>query len=171
MDVFLFYEKDGRGSRYIGEVLELYRGEDAGDLKRSELGELVENWYVSTLMRKVGELGKGNQNIVVTEEPVQNIVVTEELVQNIVMNEELVQNIVMIEELVQNIVMNEDLIPNGVMDEKVVKNSVMGAKIDPKAVMDLSIVKIGGWNILQPYNRKSLEDSKHTVHGTTSCEN
>ena len=34
-----FCEKDGRRSRYIGEVLERYRGEDAGDLKRSELDE------------------------------------------------------------------------------------------------------------------------------------
>ena len=34
-----FYEMDGRKSRYIGEVLEWYRGEDAGDLKRSELNE------------------------------------------------------------------------------------------------------------------------------------
>ena len=31
-----FYEMDGRESRYTGEVLERYRGEDAGDLKRSE---------------------------------------------------------------------------------------------------------------------------------------
>ena len=31
-----FYEMDGRMSRCIGEVLEWYRGEDAGDLKRSE---------------------------------------------------------------------------------------------------------------------------------------
>ena len=29
-----FYEKDGRRSRYIGEVLEWYRGGDAGDLKK-----------------------------------------------------------------------------------------------------------------------------------------
>ena len=34
-----FYEADGRKSRYIGEVLEWYRGEDAGDLLRSELNE------------------------------------------------------------------------------------------------------------------------------------
>ena len=33
----------GRKSRYIGEVLDWYRGEDAGDLKRSELNELDEN--------------------------------------------------------------------------------------------------------------------------------
>ena len=39
----VFYEMDGRRSRYIGEVLDWYRGEDAGDFKRSELNELVEN--------------------------------------------------------------------------------------------------------------------------------
>ena len=32
-----FYRMDGRNSRYIGQVLEWYREEDAGDLKRSEL--------------------------------------------------------------------------------------------------------------------------------------
>ena len=31
-----FYEMDGRKRRYIGEVLDWNRGEDAGDLKRSE---------------------------------------------------------------------------------------------------------------------------------------
>ena len=35
----VFYEKDGRENRCIGEVLEWYRGEDAGDLERSELNE------------------------------------------------------------------------------------------------------------------------------------
>ena len=44
-----FSEKDGRKSRYIGEVLERYRGEDAGDLKRSELNEIG---HVSTLSRE-----------------------------------------------------------------------------------------------------------------------
>ena len=34
----------------------------------------------------------------------------------------------------------------------------MDAKIDPKVVMDLSIFKIGGWNILQPSDRKLLEE-------------
>ena len=37
------YEMDGRKSRNTGEVLDWYRGKDAGDLKRSELNELVEN--------------------------------------------------------------------------------------------------------------------------------
>ena len=32
-----FYEMDGRKSRYQKEVLDWCRGEDAGDLKRSEL--------------------------------------------------------------------------------------------------------------------------------------
>ena len=44
------------------------------------------------------------------------------------------------------------------MDETFVKNFVMDAKLDPKVVMDLSIFKIGEWNILQPSNRISLEE-------------
>ena len=43
-----FYEKDGRRSRYIGEVLEWYQGEDAGDLRRIEL---VEKWTGSQCFR------------------------------------------------------------------------------------------------------------------------
>ena len=35
-----FYEMGGRKSRYIGEVLERHRGEDAGDLKRREKEEI-----------------------------------------------------------------------------------------------------------------------------------
>ena len=38
-----FYEMDGRKSHYIGEVLDWYRGEDDGDIKRSELNELVDS--------------------------------------------------------------------------------------------------------------------------------
>ena len=51
-----FYEKDGRKSRYIGKVSEWYRGEDAGDLKRSELNELVEN--LTCLNPSKGNFGK-----------------------------------------------------------------------------------------------------------------
>ena len=36
-----FYEMDGRKSRYIGEVLEWYRGEDAGEISR-EVNKM--NW-------------------------------------------------------------------------------------------------------------------------------
>ena len=38
-----WYEMDGRESRYIKEVLSSYRGEDAGDLKKSALNELVDS--------------------------------------------------------------------------------------------------------------------------------
>ena len=53
-----FYEKDGRRSRYIGEVLERYRGEDVGDLKRRKTGELVEKWTRLNVLReeKFGKL-------------------------------------------------------------------------------------------------------------------
>ena len=51
-----FCEMDGRRSRYIGEVLEWYRGEDVGDLKRIELNELVEN--MTCLNALAGDCGK-----------------------------------------------------------------------------------------------------------------
>ena len=36
----VFYVVDGRKGLYISEVLNWYEGEDAGDLKRSELNEV-----------------------------------------------------------------------------------------------------------------------------------
>ena len=51
-----FFEMDGRKSRYTGEVLEWYRGEDAVDLKRSELNELVDN--LTCLNALEGKFGK-----------------------------------------------------------------------------------------------------------------
>ena len=120
---------DGRESRDIGEVLEWYRGEDAGDLKTSELKELVEN--LTCLNALEGEIWESNQKVV--------------------MGDKIKQKIVMDEELVQNDVMDEELVQNGVMDGQFVKNFVMNAKIDPKVVMDLSIFKIGGRNSLQLY--------------------
>ena len=66
--------------------------------------------------------------------------------------------IVMDEELVQNVVMDEELVQNALMDERFVKNFVMDAIIDPKVVMDLSTFNIRGWNVLQPSNRKLLEE-------------
>ena len=51
-----FHEMDGRKSRYIGEVLERYRGEDAGNLKRSELNELIQN--STCLNAREGKFGK-----------------------------------------------------------------------------------------------------------------
>ena len=48
-------------------------------------------------------------------------------------------------------------VKNIVMDEELVKNSVMNTKIDLKVVVDLSIIKIGEWNNLQPSNHHLLE--------------
>ena len=61
----VFYEKDGRESRYIKEVLDWYREEDAGDLRRSELNEKV--WSMTCLNALEGkswQSEKSNQNIV-----------------------------------------------------------------------------------------------------------
>ena len=127
-----FFEKDGRKSCHIGEVLERYRGEDSVGLKRSELDELVENWIsLNVLERKIWEI---NPKILMDGKSWK----TWKSNQKIVMDEELVQQVVMDEELVQNVVMD--------------------AKIDPRVVMDLSAFKIGGWNILQPSNRKLLDE-------------
>ena len=71
----------------------------------------------------------------------------------------MVQDIVMDEELVQDVAMGEKFVKNFVMGEQFVKNFVMDAKIDPKVQMDLSILRIGGWNILQPINQNLLEES------------
>ena len=59
----LFYEMDGRKSRYIKEVLDWYREEDVGDLWRSELNELVENMtclnaHKGNFFGKVRKVGK-----------------------------------------------------------------------------------------------------------------
>ena len=149
---------DGRKSRYVGEVLDWYRGEDVGDLKRSELDVLVENW---TCLNAHGrKIFKSDLKILMDEKSWNTWKSN------------------------QKIVMNEELVQNGVMNEKNVKNFV-NAKIDPKAVMDLSISKIGGWSNLHPINQKFFEEfidenepwlligipsTCDTVFGTTLCE-
>ena len=55
--------------------------------------------------------------------------------------------------------MDEELVQNVAMDEELVQNVATGAKIDPKVEMDLSMFEIDGWKILQPSNRKLLEES------------
>ena len=46
-----------RENRCIGEVLEWYRGEDAGDLERVELPVLVENWrHLNDPERKIWKI-------------------------------------------------------------------------------------------------------------------
>ena len=87
------YEIDGRKSRYIGEALEWYRGEDVGDLKRSELNELVEN--LTCLNALEWGIWKSNPKILMDEKSDQQIVMNEELIQNGVMNEKFWKNSVM----------------------------------------------------------------------------
>ena len=74
-----FYEMDGRKSRYIGEVLERYQREGAGDLKKSELDELVENWTCLNALeeKKSWKSEKSNQSIVTDEDFVRNSVMDE----------------------------------------------------------------------------------------------
>ena len=131
-----FYEMGGRKSRYIGEMLEWYRGEDAGDLKRMELKELVEN--LTCLNALEGKIWKSNQKVV--------------------MDDKIDLKIVMYGKLVQNDVMDGKLVQNGSMDGQFVKNFVIDAEIDPRIVMDLSIFKIGGWNSLRPMRQNLLEE-------------
>ena len=64
-----FYEMDGRQSRYIGEVLEWYRGEEAGDLKKSE----------TCLDAFMGKIWKCNQKVVTEEKINPKILVREKL--------------------------------------------------------------------------------------------
>ena len=120
-----FYGKDGRRSRYIGEVLERHRGEDAGDLKRIAL---LEKWTCLNVLEK--EIFQSDPKILTEQKSWR----TWKSNQNIVMDEELVQNVV--------------------MDGQFVKNFVMCAKIDPEVEMSLSIFKIGGRKIMQLSNRK-----------------
>ena len=100
----VFYEMDGRKSRYIGDVLEWYRREDAGDFKRCELNELVEN--LPCLNALEGKIWKSDQKVVMDEK----------INPKVVMDEELVQNDVMDEKLVKNLVMNAKIDPKVVMD-------------------------------------------------------
>ena len=88
-----FYEMDGRKSAYIGEVMEWYRGEDASDLKRSELNELVEN--VTCLNALEEKIWKSDQKGVMDDKINQKIVMCEGLVQNGVMDGKFLKNFVM----------------------------------------------------------------------------
>ena len=102
----------GRKSRYIRELLDWYRGEDAGVLKRSVLDVLVENMtFLNTLE---GKIWKSNPKIVMDE------------------------NSEKIWKSNQKIAKNEELDQNSVMNGKFVKNFVMNAKSDPKVVAEIS---------------------------------
>ena len=80
------HEMVGRKSRF-GEVLEWYRGEDAGDLTKSEPNELVENLTFLNALK--GKIWKSDQKVVMDEKINPKIVMDEELVQNDVMDEKI----------------------------------------------------------------------------------
>ena len=63
----------GRKSRYTKEVLDWYCEEDAGDLRRNEVNELVEKrTALNALEEKSWTSEKSNQDIVTNEEFVKN---------------------------------------------------------------------------------------------------
>ena len=61
------YEMDGRKSRYIGEVLEWYRGEDAGDLKRSEIYVFICREFDMSKRPRVEKNWKSDQKVVMDD--------------------------------------------------------------------------------------------------------
>ena len=92
-----FHEIDGRKSLYITEVLDWYGREDARDLKRNELHELIGN--MTCLNALAGEFWKCNAKVVTDEQSWkfwqsnQKIGMSEELVQNCVMNEKTLEEL------------------------------------------------------------------------------
>ena len=88
-----FYEMDGRMSRYIGEVLEWYRGEDARDLKRSELNELVEK--LTCLDAFEEKIWKSDQKVVMEEKFNPKLVMDGKLMKNFVMDAQIDPKVVM----------------------------------------------------------------------------
>ena len=79
----VFCEMEGREIRYIKEVLDWYRDEDAADVKKSELNEPDESMASDGKSEKSE---KSDQDNVMDEEFVKNIVMNEEFVKKIVMN-------------------------------------------------------------------------------------
>ena len=73
--------------------MERYRGEDAGDLKRSELNELVENLTCLNALEE--KIWRSNQKIVMDEKLVQNGVMDGKFVKNIVMYAKIDPKVVM----------------------------------------------------------------------------
>ena len=60
----LFYEMDGRISRYIKEVLDWYGQEDAGDLRRNTLNGAVENTTTPNALEvKFGKVRKVTRTV------------------------------------------------------------------------------------------------------------
>ena len=85
-------------------MLEWYRGEYAGDLKRSELNELVGD--LTRLNALEGEIWKSDQKVVMDDKINPKIVMDEEWVQNDVMDEEFVKNFVIDAKIDSKVVMD-----------------------------------------------------------------
>ena len=86
----VFCEMDGRESRCIKEVLDWYRDEDAGDLSRSELNELVESTTSLNALEAKSEKSekneKSNQNIAMNEKIVKSSVMDAKIDPKVVMD-------------------------------------------------------------------------------------
>ena len=77
----------GRKSRYIKEVLDWYREEDARDLMRNVLNEVVESMTaLHALKGNIWKSETSNQNIVMNEKFVKNIVTDAKLDPKVVMD-------------------------------------------------------------------------------------
>ena len=131
-----FHEMDGRKNRYVGKVLERYRGEDAGDLKRSELDELVENWTC------LNAPGRNERKINL------KILMDEQLFQNVVMDEDLVQSVVMNGKFVKNFLMGAEIVPKVAMDLSFFSKLVDGTFYKP-------VIENCWKNVLRRMNRGS----------------
>ena len=90
----VFYEMDGRKSRYTKEVLDWYREEDARDLGRSELNELVESMTCFNPLE--GEFWKSEKSRKKCGNVVHNIVMNEKFVKDSVMNAKIDPKVVMV---------------------------------------------------------------------------
>ena len=102
-------------------MLEWYRGEDARDVKKGELNELVEKWTCLNALE--GKIWKSDQKVVVVDKSWKTWKSNQ-------------HNCVMNEGLVQNGVRNAKIDPKVVMDLSIFKNWWMGqfATQQPKIV-------------------------------------
>ena len=99
----VFYAMDGRRTRFIKDVLDCHREEDAGHLRRNELNERVENMTArNSLEVKIWQ----NETSWKSENRNKNIAMTEEFEKNFVMNENIVKNIVMKAKINPKVVMD-----------------------------------------------------------------
>ena len=107
--------------------MERYRGEDAGDLKRSELNELFEN--LTCLNALEVKFWKSDQKTVMDEELVQNDVMDEKMVQNGVMDGKFVKTFVMDAKIDSKVVMDLSIFKNWWMEQPATHSSKFVGRI------------------------------------------